>query len=129
MSKLVFLLLASAFCAVTQTTPEVGWQTYGICNGRAWQTFPHSEKIVYTTAASEALVVAAATEHPVYFTYNLSGEEFVKAVDRFYQEPENLPIPIMHALKLVTLKADGEDPDRIAKLVATERRRAVESKK
>jgi hypothetical protein len=44
---------------------------------------------------------------------------------RFYQEPENLPISIVQALRLVTMKARGEDPSVIDKAVAAERRLAM----
>jgi hypothetical protein len=117
------LTLLPCFGQVPSDDPT--WQTHGLCNGRAWQVATQGEKIYYTTGASEVLIVAARAEHPRYFPQSLNAAEFTKAVDRFYQEPENLPIPIVKTLQLVTMKANGDDPGVIDKAVATERRAAM----
>jgi hypothetical protein len=102
---------------------------HGISNGRAWQAGTQTAKIYYIRGAFDALLVAAFSEQSQYFPANLVARELAKAVDHFYEEPENLPIPIVKALRLVTMRARGEDPGVVEKAIATERRWAMTTSK
>ncbi|HEV1284936.1 MAG TPA: hypothetical protein VNU44_06480 [Bryobacteraceae bacterium] len=84
-------------------------------------------KIIYLSGLMEGIVfVAGLPQHNVYYPASLRVEEFIKAIDRFYNQPENLPIPIMQAMRMVTARANGSDPAAIEKEIATLRRDALE---
>jgi len=70
--------------------------------------------------------VAGLGQHNVYYPASLGPSEFIKAIDRFYEQPENLPIPIMQAMRMVTARANGGDPAAIEKEIATLRHDALE---
>lgn len=83
-------------------------------------------KLAYVSGISEAIdFLVGLLEYHTYFPASLKPDEFVKAVDAFYDQPENLPIPIMQAMRIVTLKANGEDPAAIDKEIAGLRRDAI----
>ncbi len=63
------------------------------------------------------------------FPKNLSFEELRKAMDRFYDEPENLPIPLIVGQTIVTLKANGESPQLIAEMIADARKNIATANK
>jgi hypothetical protein len=56
---------------------------------------------------NEALGIEAAAAQSGYFAPAMTFAEVPDAVDRFYGEPENLPIPILAALKIVAMTAKG----------------------
>ena len=84
------------------------------------------EKVIFLTGAFEVLQIVSETELIKYFPRNLNHGEFALAVDRFYDVPENLPIPAFYAARAVTMKANGEDPIACEMAVAAMRRAAVE---
>jgi hypothetical protein len=40
------------------------------------------------------------------------------AVDGFYREPRNLPVPVSAALLIVVMQSNGETPDAVANFAA-----------
>jgi hypothetical protein len=122
--KIILVLFSATTLLHPQTTSEPPVRTSGSLNGRAWNVFPESNKISYITGASEVLKVLDQKDFLEYFPWTLRAGEFVKAIDRFYAVPENLPIEIVFALKIVTMTANGEDPAVIEKSTAYLRRAA-----
>lgn len=128
-------LVLFAFCCSGQNAPfDPRVSTMGSCpacsgNGRSWQGFKvHDYKLAFIAGIGEATSFLIGLFNPTYRTYfpqSLSGDELVTAIDRFYEQPENLPIPIMQAMRIVTLRANGEDPTSVDKEIATLRRDAV----
>lgn len=61
-----------------------------------------------------------------YVAENLTDIEMGDAVDVFYKAPENLPVPIMWALSVVSLRAKGGSVAEVDALTAKCRKRAAE---
>jgi len=57
-----------------------------------------------------------------YAACNLTMAEEAAAVDRFYQEADNLPVPVSVALLVVVMKANGETPDAVENFTAAVKR-------
>ena len=66
-----------------------------------------------------------ARERGFYLPATMSFGEIVKGMDRFYEEPENLILPVIEAMEIFTLKANGASPDRVEKKLAGFRERNV----
>ena len=83
--------------------------TYGSINGRYWNVMSSDAKLAYLLGCSEALIEEAKSEFvKKYKPGELSTGEVRTAMDRFYAEPENALIPVIDALKIVAMKANGE---------------------
>lgn len=133
--KRILLFFIGASCVaqcLPQFDPRVS--TMGSCpacssDGRFWQhlTTPPGTKFSYILGISEGVTfVGSLFQRNVYFPNSLSSDEFIKAIDKFYDQPENLPIPIMQAMRMVTARVNGADPVAIEKEIATLRRDALE---
>jgi len=48
-----------------------------------------------------------------YFPSTMTFGEIIKGLDRFYEEPENLILPVIDGLELFTLKANGVTQEAI----------------
>jgi hypothetical protein len=101
-------------------------KTAGLFNGRGWNMFSQFLKLAFLTGALEAVQVASVTEVAKYFPGTLTMVEFVLAIDRFYEAPENRPIPILYAIRAATMKANGEDPIAFEMTVAAMRKAALD---
>jgi hypothetical protein len=106
-----------------------------LSNGRAWGIFADAEKKIYLLGLSEGIVSMLGV-FPDTGDYlkeqvpqSLSIIEVSKALDRFYADPENIPIPVIRAMHIVALKTMGLEPDRLEREVALERRLASEARK
>lgn len=130
MKSLLIGLLLVAGCCFAQSEPPAFTARLlsvihegGIANGRIWSALPPDRRNWWILGQIDAArTILDPKEASKYDPHTLSIPETVAGVDRFYQEPENLPIPIMYALFFVTMKANGEDPDVIAKMIASFRR-------
>ena len=71
--------------------------------------------------AREALAASPAII-PLYFPKNLNAGEFSSAIDSFYRDAENIPIPIIYAMGLVTLSANGAPPSVFTEMLASTKR-------
>src|SRR5271166_4287768 len=103
--KVLLVLFSVATILHSQAASDPPFKTWGNLNGRAWNVFPQSDKISYLTGASEVLKLLEQKSFLEYFPWSLKAGEFSKAIDRFYEVQENLPIPVVLALKVVTMKA------------------------
>lgn len=96
--------------------------TGGRWNGRLWTFMEHSERLGFALGYCDASSACPS---------QTTNGELVKGIDRFYQEPENLRLPIATALRVFTMKVAGakaseiEEVMRVAFLFAE----ASESKK
>ena len=134
--KVLLVGLLMTGCALAQnpsgfTAEELAKFTNGTGNGRLWKalTAPLVREGVIVGIWTAAFFIAPRNEALKYKPSNLETKEVIVAVDRFYKEPENLAIAIMDALRVVTLKTNGADPDTVARIVSEMRRKLAESQK
>jgi hypothetical protein len=124
MKKSVLVLLLAAVSCVGQI-PEV-YQTNGQLNGRYWESLEEQFKtefiVGYSEDISSAQVVPFAALalanskldengnkslvniQQLLFPLGVPYVEVMKGMDRLYAEPENLPLPISSALRVLAMK-------------------------
>lgn len=105
------VLMMALPCVAQEAAAPV--KTLGLVNGRFWLALSHHDgRAGYLIGFHEAITSAfGVTLDPhassMFFSSNMTFAEIEKAVDRFYESPEYLPIPIMAALRIVSMKASG----------------------
>lgn len=52
----------------------------------------------------------------------MTWEDARSAIDAFYEESENLRIPVSNALEIVAMRAKGDPEQRIQRIVVMQRR-------
>lgn len=52
-------------------------------------------------------------EHPFPYTYRVSPDQMVKALDKFYQDFRNMNIRILDAMHVAKMEITGKDPEAI----------------
>jgi hypothetical protein len=105
---LPFLLTLSA---LAQNSND---QTAQMSNGRAWDVFTESIKVGYTAGVYDSLVMSGvlgsekitAENAPVANGFKVG--DYVKELNRFYSDGENIRIPITLAMKFCTTKLKGQ---------------------
>jgi hypothetical protein len=125
-------LLANAQDQATQSAPAM---TKGVSNGRFWREMGDDTKLVWLVAYREGLMRAAAgftappdanavseTMRTLY--PRLAYSEIRSALDRFYETPENRPIPIGEGMMAVVMSASGIEQSVIDGFISTLRRGA-----
>ena len=126
---ITLVLVLMALPCGAQTAIEVAtWISQGLSSGRTWQRLTPPAKVAYLNGAADALTLLDAGEFLKHVPA-LTPEEVAKALDRFYDESENLPIPILQAMRLVTMKANGAPPADVAEALARTRRLIAEYEK
>ncbi len=132
--KQIVLCIALAVGAFGQTAASTAETTGGSLNGRFWRsmTVDQDQKIVFVlgystaiqyavTGMSSLLKVNNQTLLDSLFPSRLTGAELVSALDRFYDTPENGPITINAAVKLIAQRVSGADEATIQKAIADAR--------
>lgn len=94
-------------------------------NGRAWKVLSDIAKTTYLYAISDAIGEEARAQLPKYIPDGLSRPEVRLAIDQFYEEPENLLIPVFRSLQIVVSRAGGTLQPEIDYRLAIERRVAI----
>jgi hypothetical protein len=133
---LLYIALASVLYAQS-AHPE--WETNGLLNGRFWKAQSESTKsgfvLGYATGAYDAagLIYARAGQDgkPILkelFPPGMDSEEVALALDRFYATPENVPVVINAAIKIIAKRASGADEASVQQSIANARRSASSGK-
>jgi hypothetical protein len=98
--------------------------TCGQENGRAWHDMDSPTKVGFilglrATMAHLAIrgVVDLEQRHR-YLVDQLTFGETARAVDRFYETPENMPIPILWAMEVIANRGGGADATTIERMTA-----------
>jgi hypothetical protein len=90
-----------------------------------------AERIAYLAGVRDGMLQAdIGLDRDVASQYFVKGSNFgeaSKAVDLFYEEPSNLPIPTGFALRINTMKATGTDSATIENATADIRRRVADT--
>jgi hypothetical protein len=81
-------------------------RTKGLVNGRFWLLFANKVEKMNFVLGAQAMA-QAEKQYEVYFPANLRLGEITDAVDKFYSQTENLPIPIVGAFTIVAMRANG----------------------
>jgi hypothetical protein len=105
---------------VAQRPIENG-RTLGFLNGRTWRDASADTKVAYMSGLLEMLLLTPGADASKYFGRNLTAAENSSAVDRFYEEPANIAIPVPFALQIVAMHANGDTPDKVENFTATVR--------
>jgi len=112
--------------------------TGGHWNGRYWRTLSTNEKTSFMAGYSNAVESVAAVliggdfEHfkrtTAIFLPSLTIGEITRALDLFYETPENGPIGITNALHVIASRASGTDAATIEQMVNDMRATAAKAK-
>jgi hypothetical protein len=136
--KQIILCIALASVMHGQSAhPE--WETNGLLNGRFWKAQSDTMKggfvLGYATGAYDAalLIYARAGQDgkPLLkelFPPGMTAEEVATALDRFYATPENIPVIVNAAIKIIAQRASGVDETTIQRAIANARRAASSGK-
>jgi hypothetical protein len=103
--------------------------TNGLQNGIGWKGSEQMSKLNYVLGVRDALLMTGKgrIEHDRYFAKGLNNGEIVTAIDRFYEEPENLLMIVINALQFISLKARGILPTDLDQFLSVCRKFASEA--
>jgi hypothetical protein len=117
--------------------PEGPGFTFELINGRTWKDISMDIKAAWVLGYREGVYMTAwvyvdATKRDACI-HGLSGSlltnyEIAKAIDHFYEDPLNIPIPVASAFKIVVELATGVDPSETAKVLRVLREEANKRK-
>jgi hypothetical protein len=101
-------------------------KTKGLCNGRWWRDYSTLPDMRLGLLVGMVDGLAAASDESKLYSLVVPGgltyEESIKALDTFYEDPLNGPIPVVGALQIVKLKAEGKDVPFIDAAISSWRR-------
>lgn len=128
-AMLAFVIVGSPLYGADNDT------TKGRLNGRFWTMMSATSsseqkgamvvKWIFLSGVKDALEEKAPQELGSYIPESLTDKETADALDVFYKVPENLPVPIIWALSVVSLRAKGGSAVEVEALTARWRKRAV----
>ena len=98
--------------------------TDGPLNGQLWRLISPEAKAAFILGFSEALWVEKGEAKSKYFPLRLQADELSAYLDRFYENPENIIIPVFAALEVITLRSNGTDPQALEVRLSVYRRLA-----
>jgi hypothetical protein len=92
------LVIAGAFCAQSHVTDD-------LFNGRAWRTMDAPRKVCYLTGLQEgmgSIVALGLGEQELrrLLVFGFSKGQIIQHIDKFYENPKHLAIPIVGAYRL-----------------------------
>ena len=137
---LLGLIIFAAVAVAQDSQDHAPFRTFGVINGRGWRVFSPDSKISYIEGVKAGLgmaVVRTPVDSPcdvlnkgtvaAFSAEGFTQGEILEAVDRFYDQPENLLIKITDALEIVSAKARGVPQDVIETKTSQRRRAANEA--
>lgn len=120
--KLVLLLAFAALSCAAQTQSTT---TGGMLNGRAWQTSPRDARLMYIRGIQDGLVLAAAlidskpdaTMLLRHTAPEFRPSDYIDEINAFFQDPNNIRIPIFYAWEYINSKFKGAPQHRLNELM------------
>lgn len=107
-------LLSAAMLLPGQSDGNDQWRTlltWGVANGRYWNQLLPVQKVHYVQGFMDGVAMAqsidSAVNAPKSIPYGLTNGEIIKSLDRFFDTPENVQIPISLALFICRQRLDG----------------------
>jgi hypothetical protein len=134
---MILLVVLSTFAFpqdAVRGTPDRSWRTGFSWNGRFWKGSMPFVKTGFLLGYEQALVTTGAPQFPEYSKFEefkkqlypaLTMSEIESAVDRFYETPENGPVAVSDALRIIAAKANGGSAEDIEKLTEDSRKSAA----
>jgi hypothetical protein len=129
------LALAVALALLAQAQPREDH------NGHFWQTLPHDSKVGYLYGYLEgysngfaesavatgvplekALDAFKKSSDEITTTAKLTYSDLAKGIDKVYEDPANVVLPIVNALRVFMLRAKGATPEAVERELAMYRR-------
>jgi len=92
-----------------------------LSDGRRWRGLRDDIKLAWLVGYAEGITYSSAKN---LYPKTLSYEEVRSALDRFYETPENRPIPVGMALLVIVERASGIPQSQIDDFVSSLRRQA-----
>jgi hypothetical protein len=94
----------------SQATARIKPTTFGKLNGQPWKALTTSEKTLFVAGMENALLTE--TEQPTWDKYMARHDvdytaSLISRLDKFYNDPLNLRIPIIDAARIVTMLPNG----------------------
>ena len=133
MKKLMLVLLLTAVSGAGQISETQ--RTQGRLNGRYWESLAEQAKIDFVVGYAEGVRSAQVTPFgalafancklddegnrflrntlQLLFPQSTIYGDILKGLDRLYAEPENLPLPISSALRVLTMKFRSDKSEDI----------------
>jgi hypothetical protein len=121
---LVFALLLLPISADAQSGVGANTtKTFGVLNGHFWNLFPSREaREAYVAGATDALIREAPDAFKKnYMAGPLSISDAAVLVGNFYGDRQNLDIPIIDAIHIVSMKVNGASAVAINEEISTQR--------
>jgi hypothetical protein len=155
MKLLVFGALACCISGSSLCGADNETETHGLCNGRFWVSIEESWrapdgsvshtpegslrgvrlppgqaavllfKMAFVSGVNDALAVSAPQDYYTYHAEGVTIKEIIGGLDAFFKVPENLRVPIVWAMSVVSLRAQGATFENVEKLTAEYRKRAA----
>lgn len=110
------MLLLSLVCS-SYLVAGVPFMTWANINGRFWLGYSQAEKEAYLIGSGEAIVAVCsdtsttktevAERIQLHTPRELTVNEIRRALDRFFEAPENVLIPVLDAIRIVAMKERG----------------------
>ena len=100
-------------------------KTIGLINGRGWMSMADASRVWYIAGSMDALASRCGTETKLLFSVALSVGDLKNALNKFYEEPTNVAIPVTMAMNVVKMKADGASAEAVEKETALDRQLAA----
>ncbi|MEO8051013.1 MAG: hypothetical protein ABI833_11405 [Acidobacteriota bacterium] len=102
-----------------QTEPDANNATQGLLNGRGWLPMTLQERIYFLGAAHDMQQVYG--DFGLHF--GLTSQQLANAVEDFYINPANLPLPVIDALQIISLQRKGVAPPEVEQRLVEMRRK------
>ena len=100
-------------------------------NGRLWRDWNETGKLAYLLGLREGLnpLMENIPKHEAdtYFPPTMTLSQTEAAVDKFFEDSENIRVPIFAAMRIVTMKVNGATQDQIDSEITLNRQ--ISSKK
>ena len=138
------LLLLCAFAAnAADRPPEIAPPSAG----EDWGKLNSTEKLFWAIGYSQGYLealnkvdiasgpgtacasLAARQERQSSTAGKVSGFELVNGLEKFYQEPANMIVPVTSAIRIYLLQASGKDQTTLQELIETARLLGAESRR
>ncbi len=105
------MITAIIFILMT-TTANAGASLWGI-RGELWQKNSEFEKFLYVQGVLDGLVFSDFTINDTKLTTNIDALQYVKAINKLYEDYRNTLIPVPFLMRIVTLQINGDDDSAI----------------